>query len=208
MLILSAGMQRSASTWLYNVIRLLVNASNEYDDNFNSGWIDDVHQFADTGPLLNKLHAYDQALAAKADLIFYSFRDLRDVLASSKRKFNTNPTIEQADGIIQQYYLWKDVSSYTMCYENMIVNPLLEITNIAQILNIFDVNLHQIQSNLQSLSYNTEGAKTDNYNKHNLYHNGHLTDGRQSSWHNELNEDLSRQVFQKYKNWFTVNNYT
>ncbi len=208
MLVLSAGMQRSASTWLYNVIRLLIIESNEYDDNFICGWIDDVHRSSDYNSLLIKLHTFDQSLASNANLIFYCYRDLRDVLASSNRKFGTTPTINQADSIIQQYYLWQDASSYTMRYENMILNPLLEIQNIANTLNIKDVDLKQVQSRLLLLSYSSEGEKTDSYNKSNLLHNGHITDGRPSSWHNELNTELSELIYLKHESWFKENNYT
>ena len=75
-LILSAGMPRSGSTWLYNVIRLLISNSPQSVENFISGWVNDFDNVYDLKKasydkyILIKIHNYDEALVNQADYIF------------------------------------------------------------------------------------------------------------------------------------------
>lgn len=207
MLILSAGMQRSASTWLYNVLRILIQESKSYDASFQFGWIDDFVEISSCESKLIKVHNYSQALVDKADYIFYSFRDLRDVLASLKRKFNNNPTAEAARNLVDSYNHWQGVAVYSICYEHMLNNQLIEIANIAKCLNISDVEPTIVLNQLTELSFESKGTRNDVYHKENLFHKGHITNGKIGDWHNELAADFVEQLTKEHEDWFRVNGY-
>jgi hypothetical protein len=207
MLILFAGMQRSASTWLYNVLRILIQESKSYDDSFQFGWVDDFVEISSGESRLIKVHNFSQALADKADYIFYSYRDLRDVLASLKRKFNNNPTAESAQNLVDSFNHWQEVAVYSMCYEHMLSNKLIEIVNIAKCLDITDVEPTLVLNQLKDLSFESKGTRNDVYHKENLFHKGHITNGKIGNWHNELADDFVEKLTNKHRDWFRANGY-
>jgi hypothetical protein len=211
-LILSAGMERSASTWLYNVIRFLIKESNHYSNDIKFGWIDDISPYIDTmmvskKSLVIKVHNYDEIIAEKSDLIFYSYRDLRDVLASLKRKFDTKPSFDLAESLIKRDQIWRDVANYSMRYENMLLDKENEIESIAYCLGINDVNPELVLSQINNLSYESSGQKNKIYHKDNLFHKGHITDGREGSWSKELSAEFVAELVINHKEWFNENNY-
>jgi len=208
MLIISAGMNRSASTWLYNVIRLLIQESASYSNNFRVGWVDDVLEYVDYESVLLKVHQYDDELAKKADFIFYSYRDLRDVLASLKRKFNNNPTLERANLLVETDRLWRNQACYNMRYEDFLHSELEEIKCIASALDISDVEPKLILKKLELLSYDSKGSRNDLYHNDNLFHQGHITDGRIGSWDGELDIEFVKELVDKHKYWFESNSYS
>ena len=95
-IILSAGMPRSGSTWLYNAARLLLISSSSVGNNLSSGWIEDLGTLSKKEVMLIKIHDLPKFLSKKSQIILYSYRDLRDALASSKRKFGNEPSMDKA----------------------------------------------------------------------------------------------------------------
>ena len=85
-LILAAGMQRSASAWLYNAARLLLTSSPSVAEQFSCGWIGDWEQIPKKNYMLIKVHDFNKSLAGQSKCILYSFRDIRDVIASGIKK--------------------------------------------------------------------------------------------------------------------------
>ncbi len=69
-LILSAGMPRSGSTWLYNAMRIMLKSDIGID--LGAGWIQDIEKFKDHDTILLKLHSYIPHLASKATFVAYS----------------------------------------------------------------------------------------------------------------------------------------
>jgi len=214
MLILSAGMERSASTWLYNVIRFLIQKSEHFSGDISFGWIDDVSSLVELSSkgndstLVVKVHQYNEELADKAHFIFYSYRDLRDVLASLKRKFNTEPTNGLAKSLIKKDKLWCDLANYSMRYENMLIDKTNEVENIARCLGINDVKAEVILAQLDELSYESNGQRNNVYNQDNLFHKGHITDGKVGSWQNELSVGFVAELTTQHKAWFVKNSYS
>lgn len=96
--VLCAGMTRSASTWLYNAARLLV--SHSVDTDISYGWINDFKHLPPRYNAVIKLHKYEPELVRNSTHILYSYRDIRDVLASMKRVWNKEPSIETADQLL------------------------------------------------------------------------------------------------------------
>lgn len=101
-LILAASMPRSASTWLYNVARLLIARLPEAKDQFSCGWVGDWQAIPKKPYMPIKIHDYHQGFADASRLVLYSYRDIRDALASVKRKFDRQPSLALADHWIAQ----------------------------------------------------------------------------------------------------------
>jgi Sulfotransferase domain len=207
-LALSAGMPRSGSTWLFNAIRLILRQRNHETGDLASCWIADLSKLPMTSQRLVKLHNYHADLSDKAEFVAYSYRDIRDALASSFRKFGTQPTLDLADHYISQHQLWIARADYVMRYEHMQEDPKRELDRIAEALGVEGIDATQIDSELNSLSYESMGHKNGTYNEVTLFHHGHITDGRKGSWHRGLSVALEREIVERHAAWFAANNYS
>jgi hypothetical protein len=125
-LVLDGGMVRSGSTWLFNVLRILfLKKTNKLWSGVLKNWNGEL----ESDVTLIKIHAFqrNEKLIKKSDFVFYSFRDLRDVVASIKRKNGKDCDIEYVDNLVKEFEKWKKVSDYSMKYENMIKDNCVEI---------------------------------------------------------------------------------
>ncbi|MHA1696288.1 MAG: sulfotransferase domain-containing protein [Candidatus Helarchaeota archaeon] len=205
-IIISAGMPRSASTWLFNVIRILLNNYSNID--FDSGWISDINCSHKHDYLLIKTHHFNPIITKRAFIIFYSFRDIRDVLASKKRMFKIEPSFLEAKNLINADKKWKAMANYTMRYESMIESPNQEIKKIANILNIQNINIKKILDDLSTENYNSGISKNKHFNYKNLYHKNHITNGKYGTWNKQVDKKLIKNIEKKYSNWFIDNKYS
>lgn len=174
-LILAAGMPRSASTWLYNAARLLLCSSPETARNFSCGWVGDLRTIPKKRSMLIKLHEFDSGLVTQSTKILYSSRDIQKALASSQRKFGNAPTQERANYFARQEEQWTEVADFVMRYETMLSNKTDVIERLAQTLSVQDYDSKAITRELEQLDYTSEGPKNRTYHKVNLFHRGHRT---------------------------------
>jgi len=173
--ILAAGMPRSASTWLYNAARLLLCSSPETTKNFSCGWIGDLKTIPKKRFMLIKLHGFDSGLVNQATKVLYSSRNIPDALASSQRKFGNVPTRERADCFAQQEEQWTEIADFVMRYEVMLSNKTDIIERLAETLDIQNYDSEAIIIELEQLDYTNEGPKNRTYHQVNLFHRGHRT---------------------------------
>lgn len=205
-IILSAGMPRSGSTWLYNAARLLLGLKHPESD-LSSGWVDDIDIIPKGKLLLLKIHTFDKIWLNRSSLILYSYRDVRDALASNKRKFGTEPTLHLAKRFIENDERWRSVSAYNLRYERIIAEPLIVLTELAEVLEISS-DCGIILEELNRLDYNDDGPKNDNYHMINLLHRNHITDGRHGSWRDTVDPYLLKDIELTYYEWFMKNGYS
>ena len=208
--ILSAGMQRSGSTWLYNATRLLLMHSPSTREISGHGWIGDLSLLPQKRIMLIKIHDFSEKMfhLDLPKIILYSYRDIRDALASSKRKWNHEPSMELADRLIQNDQQWRNHAHFIMRYESMMNEPqgtLRELSNILKIND--DGNIQEIITQIDALKYENTGNKNPLYHMENLLHKGHITDGRHGSWKGILDDALLEQIQRKYREWFIQNDY-
>lgn len=205
-IILSAGMPRSGSTWMFNVIRLLM--EEKIDPNqFSSCWIDDFDKTATPKNMLIKIHDYNQTWSQKASIVFYSYRDIRDAIVSFSRKFGIKPSLSMAQRLITNDRQWRFISAYNMRYESMLSDPLSIIEAISELIGVKPDSRHLL-SKLNMLDYNNEGPKNDQYHLINLLHKNHKTNGRHGSWKEYINKELLIQIENEFKQWFDLNGYS
>jgi hypothetical protein len=209
-IILSAGMPRSGSTWLFNAARLLLDHQN--NDNYKAVWIGNIEKQTIENldnTLLIKIHNYDEALASKADLIIYSFRDIRDSIASNERKFTIKPSIEQADNLIELDTKWKQCADFILRYEDMMKNKQASLQQLARYFKLpaSDKTIEAIQLALDGFSYNSSDKNNGTYNMDNLMHKNHITNGGYGTWKEQIDPVLITQIEAKYRSWFKTNHY-
>ena len=202
MFVIAAGMPRSGSTWLYNVVRILLQRYKTSNVKFTTGWVDDIPWKDSSANFLVKVHVPIDELYKKADLVFYSYRDLRDVLASHERKFATYPTVELANT-----FLKSDKSNYSMKYESMMAFPEKVIEAVCDVLQLQDIDFTEVLNQVNQLNYQADGDKNDRYHKANLYHSGHITNGHEGSWKGQLSDSLIRELESLYGDWFIKHQY-
>lgn len=205
---LAAGMPRSASTWLYNAARLVLCSSPIIARQFSGGWIADLNSLPRRRFMLLKIHDYHPQLVAKSAHVLYSYRDLRDVIASFLRHFGRALSLEEIDALMIQDQLWRQKADFTMQYERMMQDPAAVVEDIARVLKIPEVNSQAIVAEIASMDYDSPGPKTLGHHQINLFHRGHITDGRHGSWHQVLTPDMEKILVAKYHDWFVENGYT
>ncbi|MEM9155856.1 MAG: hypothetical protein AAGB13_12620, partial [Cyanobacteria bacterium P01_F01_bin.33] len=104
--ILCAGMKRSGSTWLYNVLRVLLQEHTTYQ--VYGAWVSD-YDAKNLAPIhLIKVHGFNSQLLDYSDLVFTSRRDIRDVIASLIRKGWIEPSnaLSAVSEIIENHARW------------------------------------------------------------------------------------------------------
>lgn len=215
--ILSAGMPRSASTWMYNVVRSLLGACPDMSSRYSAGWFQDLAMMARNPYLLLKLHFYQAQLATYASLIFYSYRDLRDAMASQQARFGGPAEMAWADLYVQSHEQWMQCAAYAMKYENMLTDKHGIVENLAHVLASrflaplgivtsppdTDAIVHEVGK----MSYDSPGPKNPLYHEVNLFHRRHIINGRAGSWRQVLDPGLAAAVADKYRWWFDKYGY-
>jgi len=200
-------MPRSGSTWLYNAIRLVLSSDAEIRSDLAFGWIGDWEGLPDRRYTLIKVHEFEQQLVDRADFVFYSYRDVRDALASAVRKFGVNPSLGVVDYYINMYEKWTAVADLVVSYEDIVENKQETIGKLGAVLGIHDLDAPAIEHAIDSMRYEGEGSKNEQYNEVNLFHKGHITDGRHGSWEGFLEPELIRQIEKSHKSWFERRGY-
>lgn len=215
-IITAAGMPRSASTWLYNAVRIII--SEQPHISFNCGWVGDWEQMPRKKFMLLKAHGFIPELAKVSSVIFYSYRDVRDAVASQERKTGTKADLELAESYVDLHEKWMQVADFTMKYELFLHEKEGLIPGIVDILNAKNIiscdrndestTATSIVSKIAQVNYDAAGDKTELYHKTNLFHKDHVTDGRHGAWKESLNTELASTITDRFAWWFEKYGYT
>ena len=95
-----------------------------------------------------------------------------------------------------------------MKYELMVKAKEQTVKTLSEILKLESVEPKTIVTELEQLNYEDQGEKNDVYNKVNLLHKNHITDGRHGSWKNNLSKKFIEQIEEKYRDWLVNNDYS
>lgn len=145
--VICCGMQRSASTWQYQIASELVETFLDgkrlgfiHHSDFNAN-----NYSSDSIPLVFKTHdfhsKFDDLLQTKSAKAIYSFRDLREVFCSLMWKYNLTfdelIDHEIVHSVIDNHFLWKSRTNILIQnYDSIISNPEKAICQIADFLGI------------------------------------------------------------------------
>ena len=169
--IVIAGMRHSGSTVLFNIIRLALELC---EIKFRSGYSEafDISQFRREPVLLVKTHELRDDLLEKTDIVLTTVRDLRNSVASAKRRkfalFQKLGTIEYAKLNRQLHEIWAPLSAYEFRYERFMTEPQDIINDVLDLLCLDPRHLATISAAVHNLP-------TDQYEK-TLLSPTHITD--------------------------------
>jgi len=158
--------------------------------------------------MLIKVHRYDENLVNQSKYIVYSYRDIRDAMASMLRRFKHVPSIEIADALVSEYEKWMNVANVVMRYESMLEDKESIITQLANLFGMQNIDPAVIVESLEGLDYQSQGSKNAAYHNVNLYYRDHVTDGRHGSWKGLIDSDLIKQIEERHRGWFEKCGYS
>ncbi|MDE5446539.1 sulfotransferase domain-containing protein [Bradyrhizobium hipponense] len=198
--ILAAGTQRSGSTWVFNVARLILRTQ---DPNLKTAWIDDYVPGTETSALL-KIHIPDDQWSERAETVLTCHRDLRDVIVSLHdrgwvNKDDKGAALAAAKTTRECHEYWSARSDIDLSYVEIINHPQTSAQRIARACGIsIDPNtaaqiVHEVDGLIDGVaSYNTE----------NQLHPNHRRDGRIGRWIGNLNADTAEAIVSDNRDWF------
>ncbi|MBE9527533.1 MAG: FkbM family methyltransferase, partial [Proteobacteria bacterium] len=133
--ILVCGMPRSMTTWIFNVVKEQLSAYQA-----KTMWIEpndhkSEHAFSDSdGICIAKCHHYSKALAESADLIIYSYRDIRTAAVSYHRKFNSEYSHGYIASWIDAQKAWMKYADISLQYEGVVNDEENALIKIAEVI--------------------------------------------------------------------------
>ncbi len=196
-LVLSAGMPRSASTLLFNVLRLCL--SEKHGERLSYGWIGDVNDLPAADIYLLKTHTIGRFLGFRGQYVFYTYRDIREVLVSSSIKFDVTPSLSTCKMLIDEYIRAKKHADLMIKYEDMVHNTKEKVSQIAAIIKS-DVEPDRIIENLPG--FGSERNRSSGYDRVTLTHGKHGSGMGEGEWRTALPDDLRAEIQDRYAWWF------
>jgi hypothetical protein len=200
MKIICAGVRRSGSTWLYNVI---LSAIENDCKNLKFQFIksNDKFQWSNEGHEVIKIHHFDEKICNSADLIFTTKRNWLDIAASAVRRetlvvdnflrleFKKNHEKDIKNFIlneIKNYKNWKKFSCMEVCYKSIIKNELNTIKDICEKLKVKNKSEFEIKNKLD----NIKPPENKLYDKDTQLWQNHITDGGYLTYHKTLPKEI------------------
>ena len=209
-LILAAGMPRSGSTWLFNAVRLIVEADGGAAF---ACWVGDLGSSAPgvCDDLIIKIHNADPKLARRANFVFSSHRDLRDIGASIREMGwakSDNGVMRQVAKVRRAHAFWSAEADLDVAYAAILRRPLKILRRLADILRIpaDDAALKRINAELKGLSADSR-RMTAQHDAVTLMHQGHRKDGRAGSWRERMSEELAGRIVAEHGDWLGAHGY-
>jgi len=196
-LILSAGMPRSGSTLLFNVLREILSA--KWGDQLSTGWDADILKLSRGKAYLVKVHNIDRFYRNRSQFMFYTFRDIRVTAVSEMKMFNNEPSIENFQARINQYLVAKKYCDLIFKYEDVLQIPENFVQSISNTLGIkVDVDAITQKTFKLKPQENIDGE----YAKDTLLHKKHFTNTKDDEWRSLFSEDLKKEVNSRFSWWF------
>lgn len=196
-LVFSSGMPRSGSTLLFNIVRLVM--TDQYGGDLSIGWVEDLKKIHKGRAYLIKTHGCDMFDRMRADKIFYSFRDLRDVMVSRWRKFNREPSMDIARYYIRQYEFARKHADLLFKYEDFVHNVPVTIEMVSKILK-HQVDVEAVQKKMPDMNRATAYGST-------LMHPAHATGTEKNEWKVVLPIEFQKRIQKEFSTWFEKNGY-
>lgn len=211
-LVVAAGMSRSASTWQFNALRLLLESSGESVYSF---WIEDwdPEKARQARILLVKIHQISPALADAAWRSFTCHRDLRDVAVSSADLARADgydvDTVALIREIREAHEFWARESVLDAPYERIVTDPESVLKRIAAWIGtpITEVKAQHLCQALTSLS-DGEVPPGGPHNPVTLLHQQHIFDGRPGRYRGALDDAVERRITEENGAWMSQHGYS
>lgn len=155
--IVIAGMRHSGSTALFNIVRLaLKQCGADFVSFYSEGTQSERLHDPDCPLLLIKTHEFRDDVASRASMVITTRRDLRDTVASAKRrKF---PTYERLNGAVEYakynrtlHDIWHRYSDYEFVYEAYMAAPLAEMAKLFRFMGLDGLDAAAVHAEVSTL---------------------------------------------------------
>lgn len=207
MLVITAGLFRSGSTWLYNAARHLLRA--KHGDGLVAGFIEDLDRGAlcQVPAALVKIHEFDEDLARRADVILVSHRDLRDVMTSLHRKFGAELSVARAHRVLDQYDRWEARASLAVRYDDIVMAPAETLVRLAAALKVTITSPEEVLEAMAREEAESRPEPGRQWNRVTALHIGHRVDGRTGQWREWLPTDFVAELETVFAEWMRRHGY-
>ena len=205
MKIVCAGMHRSGSTWLFNVVRVIFM---ENKATIYSCFANKYDPENDAPFHIVKAHQFKQNIRDGANCIFTTCRDLRDVAASAVRRNlveNTPESVERylKEIVEREYEPWHRVSNYEVKYEEMYQQKPIVISKIAKKLGVY-ADPVKVAKTVESLSIPSDPGGFDETTQ---LHYNHITNGIPNNYSITLSKGVIATINLKFSPWLKRKGY-
>lgn len=198
-----AGIPRSGSTWLYNAMRLVMQARHAP---VYSTWIGDRDRAleSEASATLIKIHTRNDQLADEADIILTCHRDPRDIIASmmSMGWIGERYTVEFRLRFCREAHeYWSPRSAIDFAYTEIVEEDEQCLRRIADALGVAldEAEISDIAVALRETPNNRQAdAKHD---PEFLTHVNHRNDGRDGRWRDQLPPAVIQSILSEHRDW-------
>lgn len=202
-LYLCAGMPRSGSTWLYNVVRIL--CQDNYDKPYTC-WVADFQRptYEKSDAAVVKVHGRNIEFMKFEPIVLTCHRDLRDVAASLvlKRWNRVDSVVDGLSTVVPAYWHWAQHAVFDFEYEDLLTDPV-GLAREVIIATGLSGDAQAIVDEISTLSNKTAAT----YDKQNLLHHNHST-RRVSGYHMDvLPPEVVQRLETVYHDYFTKLGY-
>ncbi|MNM35183.1 hypothetical protein D3C81_458700 [compost metagenome] len=201
-----AGMRHSGSTALFNIVREAMElAELRFESFYSEGAGGELFDDPEQGLLLIKTHEFRDDVASRATVVLNTRRDLRDTVASAKRR--GFPLMQRVGGVTEYakynrtlHEMWFPRGDYEFVYEDYISHPEREIRRVLEFLGLDVINAGRISKDVQNLP-------TDQYSKL-LLSPLHITDPeRILSYRDSLTAEEIKTIQMNHGGWLRRHGY-
>ncbi|MBT8446828.1 MAG: hypothetical protein HKO62_03615 [Gammaproteobacteria bacterium] len=199
-LIIADGMPRSGSTLMYNAIRIALEARSP---SVSCGWVGDASRMKAADYNVVKLHFADFLMRWRADLVFYSYRDVRDAMVSAERKFAIAPSVERARKMIRKDMRARKRADHVFSFERLTDDVEGVAAEIIQAV-ASPIGVAELVGKLPSKSLSSQAEAVD---QNTQMHGGHATGVGKGDWRNEIDARVTDAVNREFGWWFELNGY-
>ena len=195
-LIVSAGMPRSGSTLLFNVVRELLMI--KWERQLTAGWEGDFLSLPPGKAYLVKTHKFNSFSRLRSKRSFYSYRDIRSAIASRIKKTGKIVGIEFVRRHIKQYQIARRHCDVCFSYERLTKNLEEVVIDVARSLGI-PCDPERIRSKVMQLPLPGPECR---YSPVTLLHPNHFTQTSPTDWRRLLPESLQQEIGEEFAWWF------
>jgi hypothetical protein len=197
--ILSAGMHRSGSTWLFNVLRTIFLSRRKkvyscFANKYDGGKKENIH--------IIKIHTFSQKFYDLSDYVFITKRDIRDIAASAIRRNLIENNLQSVLNYIhivieKEHTYWAGKYNLEIVYERISRHKLKYLKLISQILQE-NINVKKVCKDVDKIK---PKKKFDSVTQ---LHPDHITNGH---YKKTLSKKVIDSINQKYEWWLKENGY-
>lgn len=206
--ILVAGIPRSGSLRIFNIVRLGLEQLYSRNE-INFGYENKFFDMPSKKHQLLKIHSCSDNWRDWADIVFTTKRDLRDILASSidfgmiDKRFLSEERINLfLSDIVEKYKYWKQYTDLEVIYENYDENKMQILTRIFEICKL-KVDISQVLEKIDFIANN----RADKSLVGEYISKKHISDRNNDTYKNRLDEESLSVVEQYFLDWLKLNGY-